>query len=219
MKLIVVGSWFGVGNVFKDMFGATCTVSTMGDLEKYKGWFDGNAVVLLGGGADISPSIYGHEPTHWTGAGKELSSRDAFELAVIRHATKTEAKLVGVCRGAQLLCAVAGGTLYQHVDNHAGSAHNMETKEGTVLSVSSAHHQMMNPAGTEHEMLAWSETIRSQRHIVEGDRNMDVTVEPEVVYFPKIKALAIQYHPEFMDRSDPAVAYSRDLISKYFMGA
>lgn len=218
MKLIVVGSWFGVDKVFQDMFGATVKISNMKDLHRHKGWFDSRAVVLFGGGEDISPSLYGQEPTKYTYASKKLSQRDAFELEVFKVAKSANSKFIGVCRGAQFLCALAGGSLYQHVDNH-GMTHNMETNEGTVLKVSSAHHQMMNPKGTNHLLLAWSDVVRSARHIVEGGLSAEVDVEPEVVLFPEINALAIQYHPEFMHPTDSAVKYSRDLVKKYLMGA
>ena len=39
-------------------------------------------------------------------------------------------------------------------------------------------------------------------------------VEPEVVMFPKIKALAVQGHPEWMDSKHPFVKYNLDLIKE-----
>jgi gamma-glutamyl-gamma-aminobutyrate hydrolase PuuD len=86
-----------------------------------------------------------------------------------------------------------------------------------VLSVCSAHHQMMNPFDTKHELIAWATEVLSPVHLIEGEKNLDVKVEPEVVWFPETKALGIQYHPEFMRPEDEAVSYSVELVKKYLL--
>lgn len=220
-KLIVIGSWFGVSEVFKNLYSEIVHINNLIDLEENAKHIDSSSTILYGGGQDISPSFYNQKALPVTGAYDYLSKRDDFEYEVFKIAIEAGANFIGVCRGAQLLCALAGGSLYQHVDFHAGGQHPMTTKEGTVLNVSSAHHQMMNPEGTEHELLAWSSDVRSPRHIVERENeavNLKVDTEPEVVFFNKIKALAIQYHPEFMEFKAPAVKYSRELVSKYLIG-
>jgi hypothetical protein len=76
---------------------------------------------------------------------------------------------------------------------------------------------MMNPFTTKHELLAWSTQVLSNVHLIEGDEDVPVEVEPEVVFFNNTKALAIQYHPEFMSEGEAGVAYARDLVSKYLL--
>jgi hypothetical protein len=157
--------------------------------------------LLLWGGEDIHPSLYG-ATKHPKSEAREAapSVRDKLEWMLIQEAVKRELPIIGVCRGAQMLCAAAGGSLYQHVSDH-GSGHLVTTYDGKQLHASASHHQMMNLEGTEHEILAWA----GRAALVEGElggMNLEPDLpegfkEPEVVYFPEIKAMAIQPHPEW----------------------
>ncbi len=154
--------------------------------------------LVLWGGEDIHPSIYKRpiEGSHVRGEGP--SHRDAVEMALVEEATKLNMPIYGVCRGAQLLCALAGGVLIQDVSGHAGSPHLIEFVDGLQMPVSSLHHQMMYPWDVEHELLAWSNP-RSTRYIgVSHEEETKIKVEPEIVWFPKLRGFGIQGHPEFM---------------------
>lgn len=163
-------------------------------------------LLLLHGGEDISPSLYNHSVSKHTYASERPSRRDVIEWDMLERAKKLGIPVIGICRGAQMLCASAGGFLIQHVDNHGGT-HDVQTKEGDVVETNSCHHQMMYPFDVEHEMLMWIENKRSKRHIVAGERSitLELPCEPETVYFPKIKGFAPQWHPEWMTEQDPAV--------------
>lgn len=214
MRLVSMGNYFNAKVPFEDMFKETIVVSpkNIGSIT-----FTKDDILLLGGGEDISPSLYGQEPSRYCYAGSELSQRDAYEQLAFKMAVKSGAKILGICRGAQLICALSGGSLYQHVTNHSGGNHTMTTKEGTVLEISSAHHQMMNPFGTTHEIIAWATEVLSSVHLIEKEKNLEVTIEPEAIYFNDSQALALQYHPEFMSLKAPAVEYSRKLVAEYLM--
>lgn len=175
--------------------------------------------LIIWGGEDISPGIYNHPVSSYTGAISTLSRRDNIEVDAARRCIELGIPLIGVCRGAQLLCALAGGHLIQHVNNH-GISHLIATNDGRKIMSSSVHHQMMYPFGVEHELLAWAEPSRSTTYVVKADQQQDDMVdqkEPEIVWFPKIKGLAIQGHPEFHARptTDPFVQYCMELTRKY----
>lgn len=76
---------------------------------------DGLVVI---GGADIDPASYGAEPHPRTTGTRP--ARDAHELAVVRAALALDLPLLAVCRGAQLLNVVFGGTLQQHLPDECG---------------------------------------------------------------------------------------------------
>lgn len=161
---------------------------------------EGVDVLVVWGGEDISPALYNHPVHGMTGARGVPSERDRIEWNLMKRAVELDIPIIGVCRGAQMLCALAGGALYQHVDNHTCGEHQAETVDGTIIPVSSLHHQMMNPNGTNHELLAWSQKIRSQRHLgfdEHGEGDFEVSHEPEYIYFPDVRGHAIQWHPEF----------------------
>ena len=215
-RLISMGNFYGAADPFADLFREVIIVGHDGLNPNFR--YNKDDVLILGGGADISPSIYNQKPSRYAGAGANLSRRDAVEVDATNRAFDAGIPSLGICRGAQLLCALSGGSLYQHVVNHANSGHLMKMKDGKEYHVSSAHHQMMNPFGTKHELLGWSSEVRSNVHIVENEKNPPVEVEPEIVYFLDTKALAIQYHPEFMHDAEAAVVLARDLVKQYLLG-
>lgn len=157
--------------------------------------------LLLWGGEDIHPSLYG-AAKHPKSEARELapSARDKLEWMLIREAVEKKIPIIGVCRGAQMMCAAAGGRLFQHVSDHQGG-HNVTTYDGKVFYASASHHQMMDLDGTEYELLAWA----NRAAVIEGEVggvNLEPDLwagflEPEVVFFPEIKGIAIQPHPEW----------------------
>lgn len=178
-------------------------------------------VLVVWGGGDISPSYYGQRPGKYTGANDRPSRHDIMEADLILDAIQKKIPIVGICRGAQLACALAGGKLIQHVERHGGS-HLIDTIDGRSLVTSSIHHQMMFPWDIEHQLLAWCEA-RSAVHLGEDDKEVEFPkqaykegqlIEPEIVWFPQIKTLAIQGHPEFMGIREPFVQYSLEQVSR-----
>lgn len=104
-----------------------------------------------------------------------------------------------------MLCALAGGFLIQHVNNHGGT-HIVTTPDGEEISTNSIHHQMMHPWGVDHEMLASIKNQLSDVHL-DVDTNIEIPEEPEYVYFPKVKGFAVQWHPEMMQAHCKATKY------------
>lgn len=162
-------------------------------------------ILVIWGGEDISPTLYGKPVSRFTGADEKPSRRDDTEWALMRKASALEIPIIGVCRGAQMLCAFAGGTLYQDVNRHGGY-HIVETPDGYTFRTNSIHHQMMNPFNVKHEMLASIKTPLATHHY-DVENLVEVKEEPEFVYFPEVKGYAVQWHPEAMDVDCEATKY------------
>lgn len=167
-----------------------------------------DSVLIVWGGADIDPAYYGH-PRHTTTYPGGM--RDRIEWGLMQAAIEKGIPIIGVCRGAQMACAAAGGFLIQNVNGHGGYGHLVKTKEGDEFRVNSIHHQMMAGLNkVDHDLLAWTNTNLSTSY---GWKNDQTYVpepgwhEPEMVYFKAIKALAIQWHPEGMSEASPATHY------------
>lgn len=174
-----------------------------------------NSILILHGGADISPSLYNKKAAPWTHADDYPSPRDKAEVALAQRAIALNIPIFGICRGAQLLTALAGGTLVQHVNGHAGGKHTITTKDNQLLTTTSAHHQMCNPFNIEHDLLAWSTLQRSDCYFgEEGQEEIQMPVEPEVIHYPQIRGLAIQGHPEWMSETSQFVQYCLSLTNK-----
>ncbi len=174
------------------------------------------AILILHGGSDISPTLYGQKVGQWTGADAELSRRDRIEKELATRAKEMGIPIFGICRGAQLLCALAGGVLVQDVDNHAGRGHLVTTKDGEEIIVNSIHHQMQWPEKAKHQLLAWSKEPLSPQYLGEDGPLKHITHEPEAVYYPEWNGLGFQWHPEMMPANHPANAYVRKTIKEFW---
>jgi GMP synthase-like glutamine amidotransferase len=170
-------------------------------------------VVLFTGGSDISPELYGEENKF----SHPYPERDQFEVPWYQWAVQNDKAIIGICRGAQLVCALSGGKLYQDVSGHT-VAHKIVTDDGRVMGMSSVHHQMMRPAGN-YVLLAWSE--KRSHYYRTGDNatntRSDLDVDPEIVWYPDIKALCIQGHPEFMNPATDGVKYCLELAQRFII--
>jgi putative glutamine amidotransferase len=144
--------------------------------------------LVLAGGADVTPSLYGQEPHPAT---YTRADRDAGELPLARRALELDLPTLGVCRGMQLLAVVAGGSLHQHLpevvntdlhrpapfDQFSLGEHVVHVEPGTlchellggVLKVNSLHHQAVADPGT-FTAVGWCiedgviEAIESREH-------------------------------------------------------
>src|SRR5918996_37801 len=62
--------------------------------------------ILIGGGRDIEPGLYGQEPGEHLAPTEPL--RDAFELELVERTLDSGLPLLGMCRGIQILNAALG---------------------------------------------------------------------------------------------------------------
>mgnify|MGYP001611761046 CR=1 FL=1 len=113
----------------------------------------GDSILLIWGGSDIHPSLYDRE-NQGSIVGINKSERDIIEWDLLQAAINKRLMIIGICRGAQMLCAAAGGILIQDALGH-GYSHMMTTKENEHIQTSSLHHQLMYPWNIEHKLFAW----------------------------------------------------------------
>ena len=71
------------------------------------------AGLLLTGGGDVHPSIYG-EAAHASFDAAE-TDRDEYEIELVRRALEADLPVFAICRGIQVLNVARGGTLVQHI--------------------------------------------------------------------------------------------------------
>ncbi len=124
--------------------------------------------LLLTGGEDIDPALYGAEKQPW--CGPVVPERDAMELPLVRMALERDLPLLAICRGEQVLSCALGGTLYQDIGKEYGGAvrhprqdlprdpvHEAELAPGSLLRaimgadrvrVNSRHHQAVRTPGS-----------------------------------------------------------------------
>lgn len=163
--------------------------------------------LLLTGGQDVSPLLYGEEPLPECGAA--CLERDEMESLLLAAALKENKPILGICRGIQFLNAALGGTLHQDlptqwpsgVEHHQTPPYNRPVHQVSIqrgsplhrllgveqLAVNSYHHQAVKTLAPRLEVMATSE---------------DGLVE--AVFLPECPFVwAVQWHPEFSFEIDP----------------
>lgn len=173
-----------------------------------------DSALVVWGGADIHPSLYKHPMSRR--CQPYAGRRDHVEWGLMKEAVEMEIPIFGVCRGAQMLCALAGGFLLQDVQGHAGPNHEVVTSDGQSFKTNSIHHQMMMPGKSNHEVVGWAKNTVGAPYIYRDDKvykpDPEKFQENEFLYFPELDGYAIQWHPESMELQSQATQY----ILNYF---
>ena len=164
--------------------------------------------LLLSGGADLDPALFGQAPH--PKLGPVSRRRDDFELALTRAALRRDLPILAICRGHQVLNVATGGTLIQDIPSLVKGAnvhdargprwrraHRVEVAPRSLLReilgqdtilVNSFHHQAVDRLGEGLVVSARS----PEDGIVEG---LEMPARRFVV--------AVQWHPEsFWARPD-----------------
>jgi putative glutamine amidotransferase len=152
--------------------------------------------LVVSGGADVDPALYGEQPHPSTASWRE--DRDAWETALLRAADAADLPTLGVCRGMQLMAVAAGGALVQHTpevvghDEHSPGGDVFGTTEVTTAEQSrlrtllgervevGCHHHQTVAAHPGFEASAWA-----------ADGSLEAMERPG----PRF-CLAVQWHPE-----------------------
>lgn len=169
--------------------------------------------LIVGGGDDISPDHYGGDVHAKV---KADPARDQLEIAWIRRAIEQQIPLLGICRGAQLINVVLGGTLYQDIRDIRKHTYNrpglLPTKQvqldpdsqmaricgKTRLRVNSLHHQAIREPGSGVRVVG---------------RDLDQIVQAvESSRTPSI--IGVQWHPEYLLYMPSQFALFRWLLTK-----
>jgi putative glutamine amidotransferase len=163
---------------------------------------DGLDGLVITGGRDVDPGTYGQAPHPTTD--RPADDRDAWEFALLRGALARRLPVLGICRGAQVLNVVLGGTLHQHLPDVVGhtrhQAGNAVFTTSSIKAVSGTrlaglvgesteaqcyHHQAIATLGRDLVVSAWD----SVDGVIEA-------VEIDPAAHPDSWVVAVQWHPE-----------------------
>ncbi|MGB9814064.1 MAG: gamma-glutamyl-gamma-aminobutyrate hydrolase family protein [Thermovenabulum sp.] len=176
--------------------------------ETLKGVLDLVDGVLISGGPDVDPLIFGENPIRELGEVNPL--RDKAEIFLVKEAFFRKKPIMGICRGIQVINVALGGNLYQDLPSqvrdcikHSQSAprwyptHKVKIDKGTTLfeiynsqevKVNSFHHQAIKEVSPYLKAVAYAPD-----GIIEA-----VESSAEGVFI-----LGLQWHPEGMWHKDP----------------
>jgi putative glutamine amidotransferase len=187
--------------------------------------------LLLSGGADIDPAVYGDTDVHPTTY--DISPlRDTFEFALLREALDRDLPVLCICRGIQILNVGLGGTLYQDVADQFGPDLQHRQHDLGIQAAEPSHTVTATGGGLLAEVYGLS-AIQSNSFHHQAIKTLapDLRVEGqtddglvEAVSLPTHSfVLGVQWHPEMMfTRHDEhlrpfdrlvATAVSRSLVA------
>lgn len=153
--------------------------------------------LVIGGGDDVSPEHYGHDITARV---RPDPDRDELEIRWIKWALEREVPMLGICRGAQLINVVLGGTLHQdirplrkHTRNRPGllptKRVNLDTDSligtltgSSLLRVNSLHSQAVDRVGQDLRVVG---------------RDLDGIVQA-IQATDNRPVIGVQWHPEYL---------------------
>ena len=185
--------------------------------DSVKKWLKSASGIIITGGEDVHPSLYGKEDEVRKCEAVDLY-RDTLEVMLIRYAKKKKIPLLGICRGEQILNVVLGGSLYTdiptdiqnaviHRNDSKTAKHKVVidslsllyriTKVGFGL-VNSNHHQCVDFLSKKLKPSA-----RTEDNVIEA------------IEFKRRRwnALGVQWHPEHLDFDNPLAGN----IAKWFV--
>lgn len=170
--------------------------------EVAKTYIDRIDALIMTGGIDVNPFLYGEELAGETEV--PFIERDNFDFMLIKAALNKNIPILGICRGMQIMNVYLGGSLHQDIkyygdtniqhvqrSNHHEAVHFVDIEKGSLLhtliggkqKVNSVHHQCIKELGSGLKASALS----SSDKIIEAYESVD-----------KNRILGIQWHPEMM---------------------
>jgi putative glutamine amidotransferase len=145
--------------------------------------------VLMPGGSDVNPKLYGEEPNTNEIYGVD-DLQDEVDVSLVKYVFETGLPLLTICRGTQLTNVALGGNLLQHMDEphrHHVAPVTFESNASELglanptAQASCYHHQILQKLGTGVTPIA---------------RSVEGYVEAVRYETAKNWAFGLQWHPE-----------------------
>ncbi|PTM59321.1 gamma-glutamyl-gamma-aminobutyrate hydrolase family protein [Desmospora activa] len=163
--------------------------------------------LVLTGGNDIDPHLFGEEPI--LGLGEVEPERDRVEIALVREIVDQGKPILAICRGCQILAIALGGDMYQDL----GSQREGILQHSQRAPRSHPSHSIRIRTGSRLYRLAGGETVRvnsfhhqAVRQVPDGCAVVATAPDGVVEAFEwegDNFIVGVQWHPENMMPEDP----------------
>lgn len=185
------------------------------EVQQIAGFIDG---LLLTGGGDIDPTLFGEEPHQRLGDVEP--ARDTVELELFKEVLALNKPILGICRGLQIINIAAGGNMYQDIYTQ---------KEGELLQHSQkaptfhASHFVQVEKGSLLESLAETTQIKVNSYHHQAVKDVPPPLKVSGVASDGVIeaiestthrfVLGVQWHPEALVQKEDVV--SRRIFDRF----
>jgi putative glutamine amidotransferase len=194
-----------VGVAESDIFRATPRRTATVDLQDLLARADG---LLLTGGADLQPCLYGEARMREANLDKPVPDRDQMEWDLLSEARAHRIPVFGICRGHQMVNVFLGGALFQDIalqtghrghDNFVDRGFALDHLAHDIVSTGLAHPFAARVAQFGHPQ------VNSRHHqavklpgkgLAAAAVAADGTIEATVSTGPDWWVTSVQWHPE-----------------------
>ena len=176
--------------------------------------------LILSGGHDVDPHLYGEEIDQKSGG--TWPDRDAFDMALLKRAEETGKPVLGICRGAQIINVAHGGSMWQDLSLRPG--HTLKHMQATRPDVGT--HVVKIKSGTTLEKIMGESSLltKSFHHQLIKEVAPDLTESAsasdgvtEALESTDGKVIAVQWHPEEMHANPAPEAAIMNHLFKYLI--
>ena len=160
---------------------------------------DGIDGLLLMGGSDVDPALFGESPAPETE--EPDPRRDTAECAAIAGAIERDIPVLGICRGLQILNVQQGGTLTQHLSGferhrrrtpeRSTPAHGVRIVPDTQLASIAAPALKWEVNSRHHQGIATLASSLKVSAVDSEDKTIEAVERPGSRF-----VVAVQWHPE-----------------------
>lgn len=185
--------------------------------DRPQAWKDKLHGLIIPGGRDVDPKLYGQKNTHSSFNEKEAAKRWNFCKSWITEADP-QMPIFGICYGLQVINCVLGGDLEQRIKNRFSHSANraMKIREGSFLAKATGkttmrgqcyHKQGLQKIPDWLQPVAWDaedDSIHALQYVGDGNR----------------KIIAVLWHPEACYEGKKIEQHEPDnlKIFQYFFG-
>lgn len=182
-----------------DAGGMPIVIPVSEDVSRCAAYVDMIDGLLVPGGEDVSPRLYGEDPVRMV---RDTNyEKDMFDYELIRLTAEAGKPIFGICRGQQVINTAFGGTLVQDIPSQVGltvchsqagerrneMTHSVVCKSGSICAkilgekyhVNSVHHQSVKDLAPGFSATAWASD--GVVEAIESDNG---------------KIWSVQFHPE-----------------------
>lgn len=150
--------------------------------------------IIIGGGDDIDPALYGGEGP------AQNAERDELEIRYIRFALEQHIPLLGICRGAQLLNVVLGGTLYADIRKlryHTSNRRSILPLKTVDMMPGSTLGEIMDSSKIKVNSLHFQAILRPANRLKIVGKDRDDFIQAVEAQAPAA-LVGVQWHPEYL---------------------